>query len=337
MNTDIENALSQVGLRFNDSRTQLCEVQASLYEERLHLSGRVLDEFTLQAVHAAIRQVAQALEIEDRDVRVLRKPEPEYRWVSSNLTSLHTGKSFLAEMSSQMLFGMRLEVLQTEDQWAFVRQDDGYMGWTYQPYLTADAPLTPTHLVVHPISRLRSSPQKGSPVLTRVLGGTFVNVTRRLGEWVEIQANGHGWMPARRLRALSDLPQTGEDQRDTIVLDGLTLTGVPYLWGGTSANGIDCSGLSQLLHRWVGVTIPRDADMQYCSGQPVDPPFQPGDLLFFGEKGESRNITHVGISLGGWTILHASRSRNGVYVDDVDAVDHLRKSFYGACSYLNSQ
>jgi cell wall-associated NlpC family hydrolase len=106
------------------------------------------------------------------------------------------------------------------------------------------------------------------------------------------------------------------------------------LWGGCSANGNDCSGFAQLLHRWIGLTIPRDADMQFSAGQEVQPPFETGDLLFFGEKGEGRRITHVGVSLGGWRIIHSSRSRNGVHIDDVQSVPHLRDDFLCAATYI---
>ena len=75
--------------------------------------------------------------------------------------------------------------------------------------------------------------------------------------------------------------------------------------------------------------------MQFDAGQPVEPPFRPADLLFFGESSERRNITHVGVSLGGWRILHASRSRNGVYEDDVQAVEHLGDSFVGARTFCS--
>jgi cell wall-associated NlpC family hydrolase len=119
--------------------------------------------------------------------------------------------------------------------------------------------------------------------------------------------------------------------------DVVPMIGVPYQWGGCSANGIDCSGLAQLLHRWVGITTRRDAGMQFVDGTPVEPPFAPGDLVFFGDPDlplEQRSITHVGISVGGWHIVHSSRSRNGVYYDDIQAVDHLRNAYMCACTYL---
>jgi cell wall-associated NlpC family hydrolase len=89
-----------------------------------------------------------------------------------------------------------------------------------------------------------------------------------------------------------------------------------------------------MAHRLVGITIPRDADQQCEAGRAVAEPFSPGDLLFFGEPGDRRAITHVGISLGGWDIIHSSRSRNGVYSDNVQAVAHLKESFVAARTFF---
>jgi cell wall-associated NlpC family hydrolase len=141
-------------------------------------------------------------------------------------------------------------------------------------------------------------------------------------------------MPSSLLRAIGKLPKSIEDKRKTLVEDSERMIGVPYVWGGTSGNGIDCSGLSRLLHRWLGLDTPRDADMQHHAAKPVEPPFEVGDLLFFREIGKKRLVTHMGISLGGWRMIHSSQGRNGVYVEDVQENISLKEMFVSAGSFL---
>jgi len=114
----------------------------------------------------------------------------------------------------------------------------------------------------------------------------------------------------------------------------MRMIGIPYLWGGISGNGIDCSGFARLLHRWVGLEIPRDADMQCDTAKSVSEPFEIGDLFFFAENDSDRKITHVGVSLGGWKMIHSSRGRNGVYVDDLQDKKSLMDIFASAGSFL---
>jgi cell wall-associated NlpC family hydrolase len=84
----------------------------------------------------------------------------------------------------------------------------------------------------------------------------------------------------------------------------------------------------------VGVEIPRDADLQHGAAKPVEPPFEVGDLIFFGETGSQRKITHVGMSLGGWKMIHASRSNNGVYIDEVQQREDLKLIYVSGGSFL---
>ena len=119
-----------------------------------------------------------------------------------------------------------------------------------------------------------------------------------------------------------------------MIADARRLFGVYYLWGGNSAFGTDCSGLTFLLHRLSGYAIPRDAALQFPAGSVVEPPFKMGDLLFFRSDSDANRIGHVGISTGGWNMIHSSRSRNGVYEEDVQASENLTRTFAGAKCFV---
>ena len=103
------------------------------------------------------------------------------------------------------------------------------------------------------------------------------------------------------------------------------MIGVPYVWGGTSATGLDCSGFTMRIYHLVGVNIKRLADEQYYQGTPTDDPL-PGDLVFFSTY--LPGPSHVGIYLGGNYFIHAS-SRKGVTISSLDDA-YFKKRYLGA-------
>ena len=313
-----------------DKRTTVFDVKiASQTSDSLTLSGRVLHKSQLDELPRLFPQ----LKLDTASVNALHTDANERVHVATNLTGLHEKPTFRVPLLSELTFGTELEVLEEQGKWVFVRQTDGYLGWAYRPYLSEGLAPTSTHLVIAPVIELRAEPNPVSVVITRLVSGTSLPVEETQDGWSKVRANRVGWVESRHLRALTDIPQDVEEKRTMLESDSQRMIGVPYLWGGSSGNGIDCSGFAQLLHRWVGIEIPRDADMQCDAAKPVEPPFEIGDLIFFSEDDDKR-ITHVGMSLGGWKMIHSSRSRTGVYVDDIEEVKFLKDIFVSAGSYL---
>lgn len=331
-----ETLLQTFKARHSDTREQLFDLYLDvLSANQAVFSGRVLDAALLAEFQQAAQALTPSVIIDTRLVTVLRREPAERLHVAVNLTSLHREPSWLAEQLTQLLYGAALDVLAEDGRWVFVRCADGYLGWAYRPYLSAAEQPPATHLVTAPAAALWDGPHAPAAQISRIFGGTAVQVLEVLGSRAYVQANRSGWLALADLRALDAIPHIAGVLRDQMLRDAFRMIGVPYVWGGSAANGIDCSGFAQLVHRWAGITLRRDADMQMADGRPVEPQaMRPGDLAFFGEAGETRKVTHVALSLGGWKIIHSSRANNGVYCDDIQQVEHLRTEYLGSVSYL---
>lgn len=331
MINEIEDALTDISQR--DGRLHYCQLEVNKLEKnRYALSGTALDSDLLVAVQAELAEFFPDFRFETGQVRLLRQSPPRLLLVATNVASLRQEPSWEAEQVSQVLHGQQVELLMEQETWAYVRQPDGYLGWLYRPYLIEESPLPPTHMLYAPIGELRAAPDGAADLAGRLLMGTKVAVTAVQNDWAQI--NQGSWLRSHSLRALAELPVEENGRRQTMVERARTLVGVPYQWGGCTPLGLDCSGFVQLIHRLVGLKIPRDADMQFDAGKPVEAPFQPGDLFFFSSERGHRSVSHVGISLGGWQTIHASRSRNGVYQDDLQETLSLRKNYIGARTFL---
>jgi len=128
-------------------------------------------------------------------------------------------------------------------------------------------------------------------------------------------------------------PQDEPGLRASLVESARGYLGVPYLFGGTTERGFDCSGLTGAVYRLNGLRLPRSSQAQFDAGSPVDlEEARPGDLLFFATGGSGR-ISHVGLYLGEGAFIHAPRSGQGIRQDDLSD-RYFQKAFVGVRTYL---
>jgi cell wall-associated NlpC family hydrolase len=218
--------------------------------------------------------------------------------VTIGLASLRRTPSELSRQDTEVLFGETVTAYESRDGWAWVQlQKDGYVGYLLSSAL--GPALTPTHKVTAERTFLYSEPDIKSPTAAALSLGSLLTVTDTLGDLMKL-ARG-GYVAARHVspidRFASDFVAVAE-----------RLVGIPYLWGGRSTKGFDCSGLLQLSMHAAGLDCPRDSDMQGATlgiKLAKDVPLRRGDLVFW--------PGHAGMMVDATRLLHC----NGYHMETV--------------------
>lgn len=223
-------------------------------------------------------------------------------------------------LETQVLFGETFEVLERQPKWCRIRcHYDDYEGWIDDN-------------LVGQFDDQEVGEWRQSEGL--IVNKPFINILREDDGTMQMLSAGsrivmNGDNPSafavgnETFSLQDDLPV----RNDSIVGLARELMNAPYLWGGRSFYGIDCSGIVQVVYKAAGIFLPRNASQQINYGETLSfvEEARPGDLAFF--DNEEGRIVHVGICLGGGRILHASGS---VHIDKLDhqGIYHLKRRVY---------
>lgn len=221
-----------------------------------------------------------------------------------------------SEMISQLLFGDTFQIVEEVPRWyRIVRDCDGYEGWIdwktatviehgeYEHYVNESNNALLLRLPFNPVQRTEQG-QSGSAHLSwgsRIYDMDDTGITFRMhGVRFDVPAMSY-------VNPLHANSMSRKALSKYLLQQAQMLLNTPYLWGGTAAFGVDCSGFTQTLFRFIGISLPRDASQQAQVGSDIS--FEnasAGDLAFFSSQEGSDKITHVGLVADNNRVLHVS-------------------------------
>ena len=234
------------------------------------------------------------------------------------------GDPYVASVQiSQRLSGHEVELLDEQDDWYLARGVDGYVGWIHAGFLSPE-----------PAASSRRSGE-----LARVSLGCLTRTPNGTRRRLPLGARLSPEELVKSGEAINEAELVDRFPRDAVAITRSAqelFESAPYLWGGVTPWGADCSGFVQTIYGLHGVALPRDAWQQAEAGKDAGAlmKLKPADLAFFSDR-EDKRVTHVAIALGGRHLVHLALGRGGYANENLDDeadpyVGKLKARFLGA-------
>ncbi len=265
------------------------------------------------------------------DEPALRQPSDITAWLAAMTVKDKLDLFGANRIQTQMLYGAEAIVAEENGEWVKVlipdqstrKEGAGYPGWVPKRQLaeaSAEAAADRWAEVVAPRALL-SLRSQNAPIELSFL--TRLPVVEETNDGVVVDTpHGAGVLPKAQVRVAGRPASPAAEEEHAgkrLVRQGMRFIGLPYLWGGMSSYGYDCSGFAYSMHKSQDILIPRDASDQAVQGQMVErDSLEPGDLLFFAyEEGRGR-VHHVGIYAGDNRMLHSPDSEGCIELVELD-------------------
>lgn len=339
--------LEAVRARFApDKRLAVFEVTVERQPDRTIVRGEVESTAARDAALEAVRASGHMNLL--NQIRVLPDPAlgaQTFAIVRVSVANVRGKPAHAAEMVTQTILGWPVRVLKEQAGWFLVHTEpDGYLGWIEDLQLTRVTAEerreweTATRVIATtPYSVMREAPAPDADPVADLVIGAVMRSEGSSGGWTQVLLpdGRRGFVRASEVEEYDNWKAARAPIAAAIERAAKQFLGVPYLWGGTSSKGFDCSGFAKTVFRLNGIELPRDTDQQAEVGDavPIDAQFthlQKGDLLFFGTAATAdrpERISHVAIYLGGGEFIHESGlvRRNSLESSAPNYSESLRK------------
>ena len=291
---------------------------------------------------------------------------PSGRWAVVELSSIYMriAPDYESALETQELMGTIVEIKGEKGYWREIVSPQPYQAWCTEKGIVEMSheeleayKAAPKCIFTELYGHLYEEPSLKSATVCDLVGGDVMRLAPGQGKmrgsglsgiqhkkgWTKVllPSGKEGWVSSAQVKphdgffsiakGEGDAQTLTDRQMEDIIAKAFTLKGVPYLWGGMTPKGVDCSGLVRWSFIMNGIVIPRNASqIIHCGDEVSLDAMQRGDLVFFGtpaKDGKPQRVTHIGIYLGGGRIIHSSHMVrvNSLNPEDADYYENAHR------------
>ncbi len=338
-----------------DKRVAIYDLNFDLKNGKLIVDGETDQEEALKVFLE--RMESQGLTVENHTTQLPDSSVGQFKYaiVNNSVANIRSNPKHSGELATQAILGTSLKVLKINGDFYLVQTPDGYISWVDHggvKLLTKEqfSSWNNSPKVIFTITSgfvYQESHNELYKIGDIVLGGQLILLSENSDYYkVQYPDKREGFLKKSESTVYEAWLNQLHPSGSLLELYAKELLGVPYLWGGTSTKGMDCSGFTKTVYLMNGLVIPRDASQQIMAGEDVDARLDfsnldKGDLMFFGKKATDstkQRVTHVGIWLnnGQGEFIHASgRVKLGsIHSESLLYDEHNTNRYLGSRRYL---
>jgi len=319
-----DEVIAQVSKQYApDSRVALFDIEAVKNDQSYTLKG----ESNLPDAVEDLKQKMKAEDLKFTDSITMLPDDKGLEGktrgvVKISVANLRDEPKHSAQLVTQATLGMPLKVYKKQGGWYYIQTPDDYLGWVDYGGIAnktedefSEWKSAKKLIYLEPFGNSYEKPDSGSQSVADLVAGDILELlSEEKGFYKAKYPDGReAFISNAEAQPYQDWLSSLEMEKEDLVATSKKLMGLPYLWGGTSPKGVDCSGFTKTVYFLNGMVIPRDASQQVHTGKLVDSTrnFEkliPGDLLFFGRPATdstSERVVHVGMWIGGNQFIHS--------------------------------